>query len=351
VLIVPLLYRERTGNERSIRQLVTGLTLLIALLQAVSYSQIIARWFFGDETPAYAIWLVGLVLVAGALVCMWIADRISAQGLMDGRILLMCMALFSGFPGALVKEVSAKLAAGQVLQLGVELGVWLLIVAGIIALTQAVRYFPLQQQASPEAGGLTNPNLRIRLNIVDDYPLGLANQFTVLLLLIVQHSVSMDTDTTPPDWLLTLTNPTSAAGMTMTFILVILATYAVVRTMLGSDQKPAAEHPWEASVLDAPEEQSYQKFYRQVFSRLRFPLALILAIISILPGIAVLVFDLAPAFGTYFGGFSLFLLLSLMTDFFSKVEQLAGESPSIVGRGTTPDLNLVYELEFDDEEE
>jgi hypothetical protein len=64
-----------------------------------------------------------------------------------------------------------------------------------------------------------------------------------------------------------------------------------------------------------------------------------------------LIFGMEPAFASYFGGFSLFLIVSLLTDFFSKLEQLTTESFSIVGRSTSPELDLVYELEVEYGEE
>ncbi len=79
--------------------------------------------------------------------------------------------------------------------------------------------------------------------------------------------------------------------------------------------------------------------------------AVILGFIGILPGLSVLVFNLTPGFGAYFGGFSLFLIVSLVTDFFNKVEQNALGASSLVGRSTTPELGLAYELEIGAQED
>ncbi|MEL6833747.1 MAG: hypothetical protein AAFP77_12185 [Bacteroidota bacterium] len=350
-LVAPFLYRERTGNEEAIRYLVKGLTFLFVITQASSYSQSVARWFFDPGTPSYAVYVTMIILVTGAFICMWIADQISAQGLMDGRICLLCIGFLRDFPSALVTELSDKLRTGDMLQLGIELGTWMLILLGLVAFTQAVRYFPLPEEASPKVEALTNPNLRIRLNVVDESPLYIATQFIMLPLIMVQTVNPIGSEATASSLLVSLADSSSILSMVFNAIIVVVATYLVVGIMLRAGRKTARINRWEESVLDVSEERSYQVYFWQVFRRLRLPLALIFALISILPGLAVLVFDTTSAFGAYFGGFSLLLLVSLVTDFFSKVEHLASDNPSIIGRGTTPELDLVYELEYEYEEE
>ncbi|MEL7249014.1 MAG: hypothetical protein AAFO03_11365 [Bacteroidota bacterium] len=350
-IIVPFLYREKAGNEEAIRYLVKGLTFLFLISQASSYSQSLARWFFAPGAPSYAVYVTMIILVTGAFICMWIADQISAQGLMDGRICLLCIGFLRGFPSAFVTELSDKLIAGDLLQLGIELGIWILIIVGIVAFTQAVRYFPLPEGTSPKVEALTNPNLRIRLNVVDESPLYIATQFIMLPLIVIQAANPIEGNVATSSLLLSLADSSSLLSMVFNALVVVVATYLIVGILLRAGRKTARTNNWEESVLDLPEERSYQVYFWQVFRRLRLPLALIFALISILPSLSVLVFDTTSAFRAYFGGFSLFLLISLLTDFFSNVEQMASDSPSIIGRSTTPDLDFIYELEYEYEEE
>lgn len=350
-LIIPFLYYEREENEQSIRRLIKGLTLVIALLQAFSYSQTVSFWFFDHSAPSFAMWSTWIILTAGALICMWIADKISAQRLMDGRILLMCVQLFSGFPSAFVTEISSKMEAGKLLQLGIELCVWFFILAAIIGFTQVIRYLPLKIEESQEGEKLSNPTLRVHLNMADEYPLALANQFIPLPLLIFQAIIPVEPDTSFGRFLIAFSDPTSLYSLVFTFGLVMLATFVVVRIMLRPRQYLAFLNQWNASISGVSEEQPGRDFFRKLFDRLSFSSAIILATIAILPGIALLIFDITPTFGAYFGGYSLFILISLVTDFYSKIEQMALETSSVVGRSTTPDLGLAYELEFEYEEE
>ena len=343
-LIIPILYRNKEGNERSIRRWVKGLTLVIALLQAASYSKSISANFFGFQTPAFALLLTWLVLVAGAMACMWIADKISEQGLMDGRILLLCIELFIGFPSALFTELSNKLLSGQLLQLGIEVGAWFAILVGIVALTQAIRYIPLKFKEGQEKSGekLEKPTLRVHFNMVDEFPLGLATYFNFLAILPL---IVTGPDNALARMLLTFSNPASLPAMAVAFCFIFLATYIFVAVVLAPRYYTELLEEWDASIPGAKEEGSWD-FFRQLFNRLGFPLAVFLGIIGILPGLSVFIFNATPGFSTYFGGFSLFLIISLVTDFFSKVEQTAQGASSIVGRSTTPELGLAYELEI-----
>jgi preprotein translocase subunit SecY len=342
VLIIPVWFRNRAGNENAIRRFVRGLTLIIAILQAKSYSGIVSLHFFSNETPEIARPVTWLVLVAGAMICVWIADKISEQGLMDGRILLLCVELCIGFPSALFAEFSNKLVSSQLLLLGIEVVVWFLVIAGLVALTQAIRYIPLKIGEDQKEGTA----LRVHLNMVDEYPLGLASYFNFLVLLPL---VNINPDSALSQMLIPFGNPVSLPGMALTFIIIFLATCMFVAVMLSPRYYAELLDEWNASVPDAAGESLIRDFFRNLFKRLAIPLALIMGLIGILPGLAVLVFDATPNFGAYFGGYSLFLIVSLATDFFNKVEQTATGSSSIVGRSTTPDLDLAYEFEMEEE--
>lgn len=350
-LITPFLYRGSIDKEQSIRRLLKILTLAIATIQAANYSQIVYYWFLGEGPSVYTFGLIWITLVTGALICMWIADKITAQGLLDGRILLMCLALFDHFPSALIAEVSSKVATGKLLQLGVEIVVWALIVAGIIALTQAIRYLPLQMKDGLGGDQLENPTLRVRLNMVDEYSLMLAQQFIGIPALLLPVIAGADTDTQMARLLFTLSDPASPISLLLTFCIIMLATYTVVKLVIKPEKYWAFLKQWNVVPVGITTEDDIRDFFRELFDRLALPLAIALGVIGILPGFAMLIFGLDPTFATYFGGFSLFLIVSLLTDLLSKVEQMTTETSLVMGRSTTPELDLVYELEVEYEEE
>ena len=168
------------GNEKGIQYVVKGMTLVFALLFAGSFGYVSSYGHYGTTFPA---WLVVLIAGVGVLIVMWIADKISAQGLFDGRILLVCFSFLLYFPGAIVAELLDKLQDFKILQLGIEIVVWLLITYGIIAFTQAIRYIPLKYHE--ENQGVGNANLRIHLNMLDEFPLAMAINFALLEIIII----------------------------------------------------------------------------------------------------------------------------------------------------------------------
>lgn len=151
--------------------------------------------------------------------------------------------------------------------------------------------------------------------------------------------------------LVMLADPTSPVALLVTFFLIMLATYGIVRLIMNPRSYEDFLKEWNLDLTDIRKEVSPEAVFQAQFDRLTFPLAIVFGVIGILPGIDILVFGVNLTFASYFGGFPLFLIISLITDFLSKLEQMATNSSTIVGRGTTPDLNLVYELEEEWEEE
>jgi preprotein translocase subunit SecY len=346
VLIIPIWFRNRAGNEKAILRLVQGITLIIAMLQAVLYSRTLSELFFNDQTTDFALPLTWLVLVAGAIICMWIADKISEQGLMDGRILLLSIELFIGLPSALLTELSNKLQSGQFLQLGIEASVWLLALAGVVALTQAIRYVPLkiEEEQNGEASKTEQPALRVHFNMVDEYPLGFVAHFNFLVLLPL---INANPNSAFGQLLINFVDPVSLSGIAVTFCYTFLATYAFIAVMVNPRYYTELLDECNASIPGIARESLIPDFFRKLFYRLAFPLAVIMGLIGILPGLAMLIFDATPDFSAYFGGLSLFLIVSLMTDFFNKMEQTASGTSSMAGRSTTTDLDLAFEIEIE----
>jgi hypothetical protein len=85
------------------------------------------------------------------------------------------------------------------------------------------------------------------------------------------------------------------------------------------------------------------------------PLSICLALISVLPSILIVLFEVTPLFHNYFDGFYLFLIVSLITDFIARWKQGWFAHPSaetpVLGRSRpvniveAPEVLLLLERE------
>jgi preprotein translocase subunit SecY len=103
--------------------------------------------------PDYNIWFVittVITITAGTMLMMWLGEMITERGIGNGVSLLICVNIVSDLPGALVQvwqtyvgNVSSN-DMGKPMMLVLLLAFMIIVIAGVIALTQATRRIVIQ---------------------------------------------------------------------------------------------------------------------------------------------------------------------------------------------------------------
>src|SRR5690606_18764104 len=122
------------------------LTILVTVCQARAYIA-----YLRTQTGPGAIVMEGplfyvstiIILTAGTLFVMYLGERITEKGIGNGVSLLIMVGIFARLPNSLLQEWQTKVETDKLIFFIIEMAFFVLVIIGLIALTQAVRKIPL----------------------------------------------------------------------------------------------------------------------------------------------------------------------------------------------------------------
>ena len=289
------LQMEGESGRKKMNQMTRVLTILIICIQGPAYmaalhNQIPGQAFVAVNQLGWSNFAFNrvstIVLMAGSMFVMWLGERITDRGIGNGISLIIMIGIVARLPYALVAEGSSKLSTtnGGLLLLIVELIVWFFVIIAAIALVQAVRRVPVQYAkrviGNRQYGGVRQ-YIPLKINAAGVMPIIFAQALMLFPLIFSRWDATRGLAAT-------LGNYTGFWYNFIFFILVVIFTYfytavTVNPTMMAEDMKknggfiPGVK-PGKKTVdyLDA------------IMSRVTLPGSIFLAIISILPAIAII---------------------------------------------------------------
>jgi len=141
---VDKLQKEEEGRKR-ITQWTRYATVILAMFSAYGFA-IFAESQAAVPNPGMGFRVVTvLTLTTGAIFIMWLGERITERGIGNGMSLMIFFSIMEGFlPGTALTLQFLSTRVISIQSLAVLLGVMLLVVAGVIAVTVAARRIPIQ---------------------------------------------------------------------------------------------------------------------------------------------------------------------------------------------------------------
>ena len=142
------------------------LTIPLAVVQGLALLVLLRRQGIMTDISIFGLFTNLSVIVAGSMLIMWIGELVSEFGIGNGVSLI----IFAGIVAAIPKEVSQFLLQFNIAELPVYilfLAVGLLIVAGVVVVTEAERPVPVtyaKQVRGDHVAGGTQTYLPIRVN-------------------------------------------------------------------------------------------------------------------------------------------------------------------------------------------
>jgi preprotein translocase subunit SecY len=146
-IIVPQfakLQKEESGRQK-MNQYTRYLTIIVTFAQAFAYIQYInqaTQGVYAINTVFFYISTI-IILTAGTLFVMYLGERITEKGIGNGVSLLIMVGIFARLPNSLLQEWQTKVDNDRVIFFIIEMAFFVLVIIGLIALTQAVRKIPL----------------------------------------------------------------------------------------------------------------------------------------------------------------------------------------------------------------
>ena len=320
------LQMEGESGRKKMNQMTRWLTIVIICIQGPAYmaavhNQIPGAAFVAVNQLGWSNFMFNIVstiiLMAGSMFVMWLGERITDRGIGNGISLIIMIGIVARFPYAIVAAFSEKFSTnnGGFLLLIVEIVIWFFIVAAAIALVQAVRRVPVQYAkrvvGNRQYGGVRQ-YIPLKINAAGVMPIIFAQALMLFPLLFSRWDATRGLAATMSNY----------TGFWYNFVfglLVVIFTYfytavTVNPTMMAEDMKRNG-----GFIPGVKPGKKTVEYLDAIMSRVTLPGSIALAIISILPAIA-MVFGINNSFASFYGGTSLLILVGVVLDTLQQVE-------------------------------
>ena len=170
-MIIPRLEelaKEGESGRQKINQWTRYLTVPLALLQTYSTINLLnrgGRMIITDVSPLNIATIV-LTVTAGTLFLMWIGELISEKGIGNGVSLIIFAGIVARIPGDIVRTFKV-FDTSQMINLVVFLGIAILVIGGIVFVTEGQRNIPVayaKRVRGMRMYGGTSTHLPLRVN-------------------------------------------------------------------------------------------------------------------------------------------------------------------------------------------
>jgi preprotein translocase subunit SecY len=294
------------------------LTILITAAQSFGFIQTINAEAIVVDPFWFSITSI-FILTAGTMFCMWLGEKITDKGIGNGISMLIMIGIVSRLPGALIAEALSKRLNGALLFI-LELIALYFVVMAVVMLTQAIRRIPIQY--AKQVGGTTQYSgqrqfIPLKVNAAGVMPIIFAQSLMFIPSLIA--SIWRDTSELAASIGTTFADFTSWQYNLLFGILIIVFTYFYTAISVNPDQISNDLKRSGGFIPGIKPGLATSEFIGQVLDRITLPGALFLALIAILPAIAML-FGVTREFSAFFGGTSLIIMVGVVLDTLNQVE-------------------------------
>jgi len=260
--------------------------------------------------------LTMLTLTTGTIFVMWLGEQISERGIGNGISLIITIGIIARYPLDLINTVRA-LQTKQMSYLGglVMLLMMVLVIAGIIYMTQGQRRIPVQypkRVVGRRVYGGQNTHMPLRVNTAGVIPIIFAQSivmFPATISSMFHGNVTMDAITR-------LMSPGTVLYVVLYTVIIVLFTYFYTAIVLNPVDMADNMKKFGGFIPGIRPGKSTANFIDRALSRITLPGAIFLAFIAVLPDILIRQFHVP----FYFGGTGLLIVVGVMLDTLQQIE-------------------------------
>jgi preprotein translocase subunit SecY len=314
------LQKEGESGRRKMNQYTRYLTVAILILQAPTYLVNLHA-----QLPASAFIITGtfftissvIILTAGTIFVMWLGEKITDKGIGNGISLIIMIGIVARMPANFIFEAGTRMSgAGGAIGLIVEIVFLFVVVLGTILLVQGTRRVPVQYArrivGNKQYGGVRQ-YIPLKVNAAGVMPIIFAQAIMMLPIIIAGYSNSGS------GFVVTFSNMYGFWYNLVTAILIIVFTYFYTAITINPVQMAEDMKKNGGFIPGIKPGRKTVEFLDTVMSRITFPGSIFLAIVAILPSIAVKA-TISPQFAQFYGGTSLLILVGVVLDTLQQIE-------------------------------
>ena len=321
------LQKEGDSGRKKITQITRWLTIAITLVQGPGYiinlyNILPSSAFLMDSTFTFVASSV-VILTTGTIFAMWLGEKITDKGIGNGISLLIMVGIIATLPQAFLQEMLSQVGqgAGWVAFI-IELFALFIITMFAIALTQAVRQIPVQY-AKQAAGGRAvstqsaRQYLPLKVNAAGVMPIIFAQAIMFIPITVLQYSGAEGDSVS---WLITVFGNIQGLWYNLAFaVLIIVFTYFYTAIQVNTNSIADDLKRNGGFVPGIKPGAPTAEFLDTVLSRITFPGSLLLALVAILPAVAMTV-GLNTQWAYFYGGTSLLITVGVILDTLQQIE-------------------------------
>ena len=309
--------REGESGRRRMNQWTRFLTIAVLLLQAPAYlaTQVISSGavavtgdFLGITNGAFIVPAV-IILIAGTMFIMWLGEKITDKGIGNGISLIIMIGIVARLPQSFLQELMFQTTGGgSIIMLLVELVFLALVFMLAIAIVQAVRKIPVQYAkrivGNKQYGGVRQ-YIPLKLNAANVMPIIFAQALMFIPGLIWGGQ-----------WL----DITSFWYNFTLAVLVIAFTYFYTAIIINP-QMMADDMKRNGGFIPGvkPGKQTVG-YIDGIMTRITLPGSIFLALVAIMPGLAMKFLGVQQSFAYFYGGTSLLIMVGVVLDTLKQIE-------------------------------
>ena len=312
--------KEGESGRRKMNQYTRYLTIAVLVLQAPTYLVNLHA-----QLPASAFILTGtfftlssvIILTSGTMFVMWLGERITDKGIGNGISLIIMIGIVARLPANFVFEMGTRMnGAGGAIGLIVEILFLFLVVLGTILLVQGTRRVPVQYArrivGNKQYGGVRQ-YIPLKVNAAGVMPIIFAQAIMMLPIIIAGYSNSGS------GFVVAFSNMYGFWYNLVTALLIIVFTYFYTAITINPVQMAEDMKKNGGFIPGIKPGRKTVEFLDTIMSRITFPGSVFLAIVAILPSIAVKA-TVSPQFAQFYGGTSLLILVGVVLDTLQQIE-------------------------------
>jgi preprotein translocase subunit SecY len=268
-----------------------------------------------------------LTMTAGTMLLMWLGEQITERGIGNGVSLVIAVNIVSGLPGALATVyrtyISGAAAAEdpmKALELVLLVGLLLIVIAAVIALTQAVRKIPIQfakRVVGRKVLGGQASHLPLKVNYAGVMPIIFAQAIITFPVTFLGWVFKGQ------PWVETVQNALNGTNWVyigVSAILIFFFSYFWVATMFQPQQIAEDLKKQGGYIPGVRPGKPTADFLDVTMSRLTFAGALFLTVVAVLPTILTRYMEVNAGAAQFFGGTSILILVGVLLDAMRHIE-------------------------------
>ena len=320
-MVVPYfqkMQKEGESGRRKLNQWTRFLTIAVLVLQGPTYvanlyRQVPESFVYGNTFQFVA--FATLILIAGTMFIMWLGEKITDRGIGNGVSLIIMVGIVARLPHALIAEFNTRFTAatGGMIMLIVELVLLFLVFMATIALVQAVRRIPMQYAkrivGNKQYGGVRQ-YIPLKINAANVMPIIFAQALMFVPMLFVKVAPNFAAAFAYQGFWYNFTFAVLVIAFTYFYTAIVVNPAMMAEDMKRNGGFIPGVKPGKKTV----------EYIDTIMTRITLPGSIFLALVAIMPALAMKFLNINQEFAYFYGGTSLLIMVGVILDTLKQIE-------------------------------